>query len=150
MLRSSLILIIFLGYSSALYGQAEADTVVIARLLQEFLKGASENNAAVHERFWDDELIYTGSSGRRVGKSDILREVYSVQEGQQEGNPAMYSAQDIQIRLYGNAAVVVFRLVATRKTLENDFSESFFNTGVFVKRSNEWRVVAWQATKISE
>jgi hypothetical protein len=35
----------------------------------------SRNDAAAHERFWAEELIYTGSSGKRIGKADILADV---------------------------------------------------------------------------
>src|SRR4029079_6570191 len=48
------------------------DSAELTRLLREFLAGASRNDPAVHERFWADDLVYTGSSGRRIGKADIL------------------------------------------------------------------------------
>jgi hypothetical protein len=51
----------------------------LTRLLKEFLAGASRNDAAAHERFRADDLIYTGSSGRRVGKAEIMRGVRSAQ-----------------------------------------------------------------------
>ena len=47
----------------------------LTALVEDFLAGASRNDAAVHDRFWADDLIYTGSSGRRVGKADIMKDV---------------------------------------------------------------------------
>lgn len=44
----------------------------LTRLLNQFLKGASENSIEMHDRFWAEELIYTSSSGQRYGKKTIM------------------------------------------------------------------------------
>jgi hypothetical protein len=44
-------------------GQAAPDAAELTRLLDEFLAGASRNDAAVHDRFWGEPLVYTGSAG---------------------------------------------------------------------------------------
>jgi hypothetical protein len=55
----------------------------------------------------------------------------------------------VDVRLYGNTAVVAFKLVGTPT---NEAPEAdvlyFYNTGTFVKRDGNWQAVAWQATKI--
>ncbi|MGH9902936.1 MAG: hypothetical protein ACRD68_14105, partial [Pyrinomonadaceae bacterium] len=56
-----------------LNAQTAPDAAELTRLLKEFLAGASRNDASVHDRFWAEDLIYTGSSGRRVGKADLKR-----------------------------------------------------------------------------
>ena len=55
--------------------QVAPDAEELTRLLQQFLERASRNEVAVHDRFWADDLIYTSSSERRIGKADIMREV---------------------------------------------------------------------------
>src|SRR5687768_16969369 len=47
----------------------------LTALVKEFLAGVSRNDAAVHDRFWADDLVYTRAAGERVGKADILRDV---------------------------------------------------------------------------
>ena len=42
--------------------------------MTEFLAGVSRNDAAVHDRFWADDLVYTRAAGERIGKADILRD----------------------------------------------------------------------------
>ena len=54
---------------------AVPDEAELTRLLRAFLAGASD--LAAHERFWADELVYTGSSGRRIGKADIVRDLHA-------------------------------------------------------------------------
>src|ERR1700688_2856932 len=70
---SAAILTLALG----LQAQTAPDGVELTELLKDFLAGASRNDAAMHDRFWADDLIYTSSAGRRMGKADIMRDVSS-------------------------------------------------------------------------
>lgn len=124
------------------------DAAVLTALLNDFLAGASRNDAAVHDRFWADDLIYTGSSGRRIGKADILKDVRSAPAPKPEDPKTVYGAEDIRIQQYGTSAMVAFRLVATTVTPESTQVARYYNTGFFLKRHGEWRAVGWQATKI--
>jgi hypothetical protein len=45
--------------------------------------------------------------------------------------------------------VVAFRLLGAVQDGSGEVLE-YFNTGTFVQREGEWRVVAWQATAIPE
>src|ERR1044071_7958231 len=47
-----------------LYAQTPTDAAELTNLLIAFLAGASRHDAAVHDRFWAEDLLYTGSSGR--------------------------------------------------------------------------------------
>ena len=113
-------------------------------LLDEFLAGASRSDPEVHEWFWAEDLVYTSSAGKRMGKADILRELRNPSgkdgEEEEEDPPVTYTADDVQVRLYGKTAVVAFRLVSE--------AQQYFNTGTFVKRNGRWQAVAWQATRI--
>jgi len=122
-----------------LLGAASSDEATLRRMLDEFLAGASRSDPAVHARFWADDLIYTSSLGKRMGKADILRDVNNPSDTDEP--PVTYTAQDVQVRLYGKTAVVAFRLVTEE--------QQYFNTGTFVKRDGTWQAVAWQATKIN-
>jgi hypothetical protein len=128
--------------------QTAPDAAELTALLKEFLAGASRNDATVHERFWADDLIYTGSSGRRVGKADIMRDVRSA-PAPKAGDPAtLYSAEDIRIQQYGDTAVVAFRLVGTTDRDGKAEVASFLNTGTFLRRKGKWQAVSWQATRL--
>lgn len=133
---------------SGVYGQTLSDTDELTRLLNEFLDGASRNDASVHDRFWADDLIYTGSGGRRVGKADIMHDVRSAPEPKPEDPVTIYTAEDIRIQLYGETAIVAFRLVATTHARETTEVMHYFNTGTFLKREGIWQAVSWQATRI--
>jgi ketosteroid isomerase-like protein len=123
------------------------DAAALTALLDEFLAGASRNDAAVHERFWADDLVYTGSGGRRVGKADILKDVRTAPPAKPGDPRTEYGAEDVRIQQYGTTAIVAFRLVAT--TVQGDSTEvaNYLNSGTFLKRGGRWQVVCWQATR---
>nr|WP_010132505.1 nuclear transport factor 2 family protein [Microbulbifer agarilyticus] len=121
-------------------------------MLDQFLAGAV-SDIKVHERFWADDLVYTSSSGQRFGKKKIIEGMREAEgEAKQAAASITYRAEDTDIRLFGNTAVITFRLVAEPSgadtTAKQPEKSEFFNTGTFVKRSGKWQAVAWQATKI--
>lgn len=129
---------------------AAPDAAALTALLREFLAGASVNDPAAHDRFWAEDLIYTGSSGRRVGKADIMKDMRSAPPPRPEDPKVTYGAEEIRIQQYGTTAIVAFRLVAT--TVHGDTTQvaSYLNSGTFLKRAGRWQVVNWQATRLPE
>lgn len=126
---------------------AEAE---LTQLLRDFLAGASHNDAAMHDRFWAEDLIYTGSSGRRVGKADILRDVRAAAPAKPEDPITIYTAEDIRVQQYGDMAIVAFRLVGTTRKGDQTEVGNYLNSGTFLKRGGRWQVVNWQATKMKD
>jgi ketosteroid isomerase-like protein len=139
--------IVVLALAAQVDAAPAADEVELTRLLREFLAGASRNDPAVHQRFWADELVYTGSSGRRIGKADILSDLRAPASPRPAGTGTAYTAEDIRIQQYGDTAIVAFRLVGTTQSGGTAQVARYLNTGTFLKRKGEWRAVAWQATK---
>lgn len=123
-----------------------ADEAKLSGRLRELLAGASRNDAATHDRFWAEDLIYTGSSGPRIGKADIVADVRAA-SGRSEGPATTYTAEDIRIQQYGDTAIVAFRLVGTTEKNGRTQVARYLNTGTFLRRKGEWRAVSWQATK---
>jgi len=132
------------------------DAAELTKILHEFLAGASTDDVAVHDRFWAEDLIYTGSSGRRIGKADIMKSVRE-ESAPKDGDKAkeapetvVYTAEDIRIQQYGTTAIVAFRLVGTTKKGGATEIANYLNSGTFLKRDGKWQVVNWQATKLPD
>lgn len=138
-----------LVFSTAIFSQSSADTAEMTRLLNEFLAGAGRNDAAVHDRFWADDLIYTRGAGQRVGKADIMKGVREAPPAKPDDPKTVFSAEDVRIQQYGSTAVVAFRLVGMTDNNGSISVTRHLNTGTFVKRKGQWQAVAWQATKIT-
>ena len=129
---------------------ASADEELIA-LLDEFLAGASRNDIAIHERFWSDDLVYTSSMGARFGKAEIIGPMQNEAEsaGREDEEAMVYAREALLVRVYGDTAVLTFRLVGTKQS-EPVSVARFYNTGTFLLRDGEWRAIAWQATRIPD
>lgn len=126
---------------------ADAEIEALTTLLAEFLEGASYNDPVTHNRFWADDLIYTGSNGTRIGKTDIMSGL-SGEPDRSVQPETEYSGDEVQINLYDDMAVVAFRLIARFNTPGEEGTRYYYNTGTFQKRNGEWKAVAWQATVI--
>lgn len=146
MMRKLLSVFLTLMLASSAHAEAPAEAE-ITQLLKEFLDGASKNDIAAHERFWADDLIYTRSTGVRMGKAEILENARSGPTATAE-EPTTYSAEDIRIQQYGDAAVLAFRLVGVTGSGEKAEIVHYLNTGTLIKRDGQWRVVAWQSTRV--
>src|SRR5688572_1212134 len=94
----------------AVHAQTAPAADELTTLLKEFLAGASRNDAAIHDRFWAEDLIYTGSAGKRRSKAEVMRDVRSAPAPKPEDGSAIYTAEEIRIQQYGDTAVVAFRL----------------------------------------
>lgn len=124
------------------------DVSELTAMLKTFLAGVDQ--VEVHDNFWADDLVYTSSRGTRTSKAAIL-------EGMRHsGEPAYspsYGAENIDIRVYGDTAVMAFTLVANMPAHGDQAAgvQYYLNTGTLLKREGRWQVVAWQATvKASE
>lgn len=132
-------IVLFIVVSLSLPALAD-DRADIAALLQTFLSAAHLKSA--HQRFWAEELVYTSSAGERFGKADILA---GFAEAEEPAPDTVYRGDQVDIRLYGDTAVVAFRLLG--ENAQQKTTQYYFNTGTLVKRQDRWQVVAWQATK---
>ncbi len=134
--------------TSTLGLQAAPDSAELTQLLKDFLAGVSRNDAAMHDRFWAEDLIYTSALGRRKGKAEIMRELHEESAAPAPDEAVTYTAEDIRIRQYATTAIVAFRLVGTTTKGETTDVANYLNTGTFLKRDGKWQAVAWQATKM--
>ena len=127
-----------------LQAQDRAVEEELVQLLNDFLYGASVNDSEIHDRFWAEDLIYTSSAGERYGKEQIMRSMENADR--LEAPEMLYTAEEIQINVYGDTAIVAFKLVGTSP---NEVL-NFLNSGTFLKRDGKWQVVNWQATRMAE
>lgn len=146
-LSSAIILLVMSFGAQAQTAPAAAE---LTSLLQEFLGGASRNDVSIHDRFWADDLIYTGSAGRRRSKAEIMRDVRSAPVPKPGDPQTIFTAEDIRIQQYGNTAIIAFRLVGTTDDKGKSSTAHFLNSGTLLKRNGKWQVVSWQATKVPD
>lgn len=139
--------LLLVGFALTAQAQTAPAAAELTKLLNDFLAGASQNDVAMHDRFWAEDLIYTGSGGRRRGKAEIMKDVRSAPAPKPGDPKTTYTAEDVRIQQYGNTAIIAFRLVATTEKDGKTEVTNYLNSGTFLKRKGKWQVVNWQATK---
>lgn len=138
--------LVLMGVLSARAVEAGAPVspIVIRELLLDFLTNNSD--PARHEKFWADDLVYTGSSGIVRTKTEIMKAVRENATKAKSAEPeATYSAEDINIRPYDGFAALTFRLVAHNPDGTGNY---YRNSGTLIFRDGRWQVITWQATKV--
>lgn len=126
------------------------DEAALKALLVEFLDGAGRNDAAVHDRFWAEDLIYTRSAGVRLGKAELMQGLRDAPPPTPQDPTSHFAAEDVRVQQYGDTAVVAFRLVGTTTDASSTEVANYLNTGTFVKRDGRWQAVAWQSTRVPD
>jgi hypothetical protein len=123
----------------------DGDTVAeITQLLVWFLAPGNNPRAATHQRFWADDVVYTRATGLVRTKADIMA---GFSGGQPPAEEIRWSAEDVLVRPYGDAAALTFRLVGQAA---DGSTKQYRNSAMFLKRDGEWRAVTWQATPIAD
>lgn len=145
-------------------GSADAQTVAdITAQLQDFLAHVDQRDT--HDRFWASDLVYTSSAGSVTNKAEILKSFDppapavddksaseapapdAAKDAPPAEEPVTFTADDIQVRPYGDTAALTFRLVQHGP---GDKTQYYRNSGMFVRRDGRWQAVTWQATKVPE
>lgn len=82
--------------------------------LAAFVEGAAASDAAVHDAFWAEELVYTSSSGTRFGKAKLMAGVHASGPADPADVEASYGARDVIVRLVGELGLLDFTLGCIR------------------------------------
>lgn len=149
MRKLTLILLVFFALQlHSVNAQPNSEVEILTQKLHEFMAGASVNDKQIHDNFWAEDLIYTSSAGLRFGKAEIMDGFNASQQLQEAAPTMIYTAHDIQVNVYENTAVVAFRMKGETLNTQGSSQAWYLNSGTFLKRDGEWKVVNWQATRI--
>ena len=109
------------------------------------MKAMTDGDVATLKAILADDLSYFHSSARVDTKKSLI-------EGMESGVTSFDSIEpaDVEARVYGSSGVVTgtarFRVSTQGRKL--DFGVRF--TDVWVQKDGDWRMVAWQSTKLSD
>ena len=123
------------------------DTPDMARLRaiqQELSVAWMAHDRATLERLIAPEWVVTHVMGERIDRAEALRDMVDSDATQMTAN----DVDEIEIRVFGDAAVVTGRTHARGTQSGTAFDVRLRFTDVFVRRSDEWQAVASHATLI--
>ena len=117
----------------------------IRQLMKEQANAQQKNDTAALERIWADDFTFTNSSGEVQTKAQRLAEIKSG-----ELKFESISIDDVQVRVYGDTAVVTGRGTVKGQRRGQDLTGQSRSTSVYVKKQGRWQVVATQITRIAQ
>jgi uncharacterized protein (TIGR02246 family) len=94
------------------------------------------------ERLIAPDWIVTHVAGQRLTRSDVVRDMFESSATRIES----MTVDDVDVRVFGDAAVVTGRTHACGVQSGATFDVSLRFTDVFVRRSDRWQAVASHAT----
>lgn len=120
----------------------DAEQVVMA-LDNEWAKAATQRDLVSLNRVLADDLVYTHNSGRVDTKAKFIAAIKSNQLVIES-----IDRDDLNTRVYGDAAVITGRYMIKVKFKGKDVSGNTRYIHVYAKQNGRWQMVAHQATSI--
>jgi len=123
----------------------EVQLIELERQLSEALV---REDAAVLDRLWSNELVFTFPNGKVSNKAQRLA-------GQKPAAPSSQSESEttndeVRVYLYGNTAVVTVLSTWKGKTNNQEYSSQFQATHVWVKQQGRWQLVAAHVSPVKK
>lgn len=118
-------------------GDAE---LMVRQSEKEWVTAIVQKDTATIERLLADDFIGT-TNDVRYGKAEAVNDVKT-------GVHDTLDMDDVQVRLYGNAAVVTFDQKERSRHGEEDFSGHYLFTNVWVKQGDRWVAVSSHGSRV--
>ena len=128
---------------AAVPGSEEAAKRTILQLEEERNHAIVNGDAAVLERMTSDDYTFITLRGELRTKAEIVK---GFRSGSFHYDNRRIS--DLNVRVYGETAVVTGRSVQSGHENGKDYSGDYRFTRVYVKRNGDWQTVALQTTLI--
>lgn len=119
---------------------AEDVTQVVNQHEREWVEGIVHKDTAIIEKLLADDFIGT-TNDVRYGKAEAVNDVKT-------GVHSSLDMEDVNVRVYGDTAVVTFDQNERSKHGDEDFSGHYLFTNVWVKRNGQWQAVSSHGSRI--
>jgi len=127
---------------SAPKGKTEQE---LTKLEQDRAQATVKGDTAFLDQTTADDYTFVSPRGALRTKAQILADFKSG-ELKFEG----YDLDDLQVRVYGDTAVVTGRSTQKGKAYGQDAAGKYRFTRVYVKKDGKWKSVAFQSTRVAE
>ena len=124
---------------------SERDKEELERLEKVWNEAHEHGDADVLQSLWADDLEVDVPKMPVMGKTEV---VAFARSGRMKF--LHYASSDINIRLYGDAAVVTGRLQRTRTMNGQELSDDWRFTKVYTRHAQTWRVVSFHASEAAK
>jgi ketosteroid isomerase-like protein len=121
-----------------------SDEQQLAKIENDWADSYVKRDPSFVQRIASDDFTFIGPDGDMVNKIDYVKSI--------TGDTVFtgFKIDDLKIRTYGDAAVVIGLATITAKTKGEDESGQYSFTDVFVKQKGEWKAVSGQVTPVAK
>jgi ketosteroid isomerase-like protein len=116
----------------------------LRKLESQWQEALTQRDVAMLDQLMADDYMLTTVSGEVVNKARVLAEIKSANATANVRNT------DVAVRIYEDVAVVTGLVLISGRFNDKDISTRSRYMKVYVRRLGQWRVVAAQATLISQ
>jgi ketosteroid isomerase-like protein len=115
----------------------------IENLESQWLKAVVQNDVATVNRLLADDYLGINPDGTLETKADALAQ-------QRSGTLKITSIdpENVKVRVYGDTAVVTSKVQVEGRNGDRDVSGLYHYTRVYSRRSGEWKVVSFEASRL--
>ena len=139
--------VVVLVFGVAILAQTQTESVEqeLLKLEQEWSNADLKNDWAVLDRILAEDYILTDSNGNVWTKAECL----SLGKSGEDVVTSLAS-DDVNVHVYGDAAVVMQRLTIKETFKGKDVSGQLRTTDTWVKLSGRWQCVATHSSRIAQ
>lgn len=101
------------------------------------------------DRIWSDDFIFTAPNGRITTKAQRMAGVKASAQSA-ESSVGASANDEVKVHLFEKAAVVTVLSTWRGKVNNQEFSEPYQATHVWVKQQGRWRLVAAHVTPVAK
>ncbi|HVS82499.1 MAG TPA: nuclear transport factor 2 family protein [Pyrinomonadaceae bacterium] len=149
----SIVLLITLA-ASPTHAQAERKATPAARSVERQLielehqlsDALVKEDAAVLDRLWSNDLVFTFPNGKVSNKAQRL----AGQKPSAQSSQSTNSNDQVKVYLYGNTAVVTVLSTWKGKAGTQEYSDQYQTTHVWVKQQGRWQLVAAHVSQVKK
>jgi len=103
-------------------------------------------DAAVLDRLWSNDLVFTFPNGKVSNKAQRL----AGQKPSAQSAESSNSNDQVKVYLYGNTAVVTVLSTWKGKAGTQEYSDQYQTTHVWAKQQGRWRLVAAHVSQVKK
>ena len=121
-----------------------SDEQQVKQLEHEWIEAFLQGDTKTLDRILAEDFIFTDPEGNLLTKAEWIADMTSG-----ELRFESIHIDDLQVRMYGDAAVANGRTTVKAQSKEGGFDGQYCYTDMYVKRNGQWQAVAEQATLLS-
>jgi ketosteroid isomerase-like protein len=124
--------------------QTASDEQQVTQLEHQSHEAFLQGDTATLDRILADDFIFTDPGGKLSTKAEWIADMAS-------GELTFESVHidDLQVRIYGDAAVTIGRVTMKGQSKDGSFNAQYCYTAMYVRRDGRWQVVAEQANLLA-